>query len=216
MFVSYKIDGVRVPRVSTILELMSKPRLIDWAWRMGVEGKDYKEVRDKEGNVGTIAHKLISTDLLKTDIDISIYPPANLDRAYKAFTAWNRWCVSNVIEPIAVEEGLTNRYLMVGGTPDLIARKNDKYILIDFKTSSGNEIYKENIIQACVYAYMWEQSFINNDNPYLTKLIEEIYIFKLGKDDGSLTIHEIPQNIRNDAVNLFYNLRCAYELLKKI
>lgn len=52
-------DGKRVPSVTTILGILNKPALLDWAWRMGCEGQDYKAVRDNAGDIGTLAHYLI-------------------------------------------------------------------------------------------------------------------------------------------------------------
>lgn len=46
----YKLeDGTRVPSVTTILGILNKPALVEWAYQCGCQGLDYKAVRDQAG-----------------------------------------------------------------------------------------------------------------------------------------------------------------------
>lgn len=51
--------GKEVPSVTQVLSILAKPALVRWAWSLGMEGKDYREVRDERMNVGTLVHKRI-------------------------------------------------------------------------------------------------------------------------------------------------------------
>ncbi len=56
-------DGQRVPSVTTILGILNKPALLDWAWRCGCDGINYKAIRDNAADIGTLAHYMIMTYL---------------------------------------------------------------------------------------------------------------------------------------------------------
>ena len=48
----YKLkSGEIVPGVTTIIGQLDKPGLLDWAWRLGKEGKDWREERDSAGSL---------------------------------------------------------------------------------------------------------------------------------------------------------------------
>ena len=51
-----KADGTRVPSATTYLGVLAKPALIHWAWELGVQGLDYRKVRDQAGETGTLGH----------------------------------------------------------------------------------------------------------------------------------------------------------------
>jgi len=53
-------DGVRVPSVTTIIgRFKESGGLIHWAWALGMEGKDYRQVRDSAADAGSLAHSMI-------------------------------------------------------------------------------------------------------------------------------------------------------------
>ena len=66
-----KADGTRVPSVTTYLGVLAKPALIHWAWELGVQGLDYRKVRDQAGDVGTLVHYLILCQLQGQEPDLS-------------------------------------------------------------------------------------------------------------------------------------------------
>ena len=56
----YLADGSHVPSVTTIIgRFKESGGLIHWAWALGKEGKDYREVRDKAADAGTMAHDAV-------------------------------------------------------------------------------------------------------------------------------------------------------------
>jgi hypothetical protein len=51
-------DNTKVPGASTVAKLISDPGgLLHWAWTEGLEGRDYRETRDKAAGAGTLVHE---------------------------------------------------------------------------------------------------------------------------------------------------------------
>lgn len=56
-------DGTRVPSVTTIISRFKESGgLVHWAWQLGIDGKDYRKVRDEAADAGTLAHALLECD----------------------------------------------------------------------------------------------------------------------------------------------------------
>jgi len=45
-------DGTPIPGVTTVCNQLDKPQLLDWAWKLGKKGKDWREQRDSAGLKG--------------------------------------------------------------------------------------------------------------------------------------------------------------------
>ena len=54
-------DSIRVPSVTTILGVLSKPALIPWANRLGLQGIDSSKYVDRLATIGTLAHYWIES-----------------------------------------------------------------------------------------------------------------------------------------------------------
>jgi len=146
----YKVaDGTKAPSVTTVLGILNKPALLDWAWRLGCEGVDYKAVRDNAADIGTLAHYLILCDLKKQKPDTSEYSPADVDKAENCLIKYYGWLKEHPIEPVLVEEPLVSERFGFGGTIDCLAKLNGDLILIDHKT--GKSIYDEMFYQLAAY-----------------------------------------------------------------
>ncbi len=151
----YKVaSGDRVPSVTTILGILNKPALIDWAWKLGTEGIDYKAVRDNAADIGTLAHYLIMCHLKGEKPETSEYSPADVDKAETCLIKFWEWEKLNPIEPIEVETSLISEEFRYGGTIDCFARRKDtnEKVLIDFKT--GKAIYSEYFYQLAAYEHL--------------------------------------------------------------
>lgn len=144
-------DGNRVPSVTTILGVLNKPALMDWAWRCGCDGLDYKVVRDNAGDIGTLAHYLILCDIKGMKPDISEYSPQNLAQAETCLLKYWEWQKGNPIKPILIEEPLVSEEFKYGGTLDCFGQREDtdEFVLVDFKT--GKAIYSEYFYQLAAY-----------------------------------------------------------------
>lgn len=197
-------EGIRVPGVTTILGLLAKPALIHWAWKEGKEGRDYRKVRDRAADIGTCAHYLIECEIKNEKPDLSEFSPAILDKSENAYLAWMEWKDTfGKIETVASELALICNTF--GGTLDWVVKKDDNYILVDFKSSKS--IFPEMVYQLAAYIYLWN---INNPD----KEIKESYILRIGKEDGEFEQRRYV-NLKKE-LELFLHLRDVYLLRKEI
>ncbi|KKL19997.1 hypothetical protein LCGC14_2459870 [marine sediment metagenome] len=58
-------EGKRIPGNTTILQNLGwkTPGLMHWAWSLGMEGKNYREVRDEAAGTGTFIHSCVDIEL---------------------------------------------------------------------------------------------------------------------------------------------------------
>lgn len=146
----YKLaNGQRVPSVTTVLGVLNKPALLNWAWRCGCDGLDYKAVRDSAAGIGTLAHYLIMCHLRGESPDTSEYSAQDNFQAENCLIKYWDWESQNHITPVLIEEPLVSEQYGFGGTIDCLAKINGELTLIDWKTSKG--IYPEMIYQMAAY-----------------------------------------------------------------
>jgi hypothetical protein len=194
-------DGKRLPSVTTILGLINKPYLVEWAWKMGTEGIDYKKVRDNAGTVGTIAHYLVLCHLKGLTPDLSSYSQMDIDKATKVcFKKYLDWEKENKIEPILIEHPMVSEIFGYGGTIDCLAKLNGELILIDHKTAKG--IYPEMFTQLSAYVQLLKE---NNYEVVNSRIL------RIGRDDAEGFEQKIMVNLENHW-NYFYHLLQAYKL----
>lgn len=167
-----KQDGTRVPSVTTILGVLNKPALLDWAWKMGTQGLDYKAVRDDAAGVGTLAHYLILCHLKGETPDTSEYSAQDIDRAENCLIKYYDWQDEHAIKPVIVETPLVSEEWGYGGTVDCLAELNGELILIDHKT--GKAIYPEMFYQLAAYRELLKEN--GHD-------ITNARILRIGRDD---------------------------------
>lgn len=142
-------DGRKVPSVTTILQVLAKPALIHWAWKLGTQGLDYRKYRDEFAEIGSLAHKMILCDLSGEKIDTSDYTKNQIDQAENCFISYLEWKKNHDIEPVLVEEPLVSDVELFGGTPDFFGLIDGQYTIIDFKT--GSDIYDQYWYQLAGY-----------------------------------------------------------------
>jgi len=134
-------DGTPVPGVTTVLNILAKPALIQWAWNLGCQNLDWREVRDSAGDIGTLAHFLIMCHLKDEVPDTSEYSQADIEKATNCLNKFKNWLKEHPISPVMIETPLVSEEYKFGGTLDLFAEYNDEFILVDFKT--GKSLYDE-------------------------------------------------------------------------
>lgn len=150
------LSGNRVPSVTTILGVLNKPALLEWAWKCGIDGLDYKAVRDNAADIGTLAHYLIMCHLKGEIPDTSEYSKEDIDKAENCLIKYLDWEKENKITPILVEQPLISEKYQFGGTIDCLARVNDSLILVDHKT--GKAIYSEMFYQLAAYRQLLNEA----------------------------------------------------------
>jgi len=165
-------DGNRVPSVTTILgRFKESGGLIHWAWMLGKEGKDYREVRDKAADAGTLGHYLIACYLKGEQPDTSEFSPALVSKAENSQISFHSWEGQHRLKTIFVEKQIVSERHRYGGTIDWYGLVDDKATLVDYKT--GKAIYDEALIQVAAYANLLMEH---------GALVEQIRILRIGTE----------------------------------
>lgn len=183
-------DGTKVPGGSTICKIGDDAgALLHWAWKLGIEGKDYRKERDKAADIGTIAHFLIECFLNNQVADLSDYGQEDIDKALMCYNKFIDWWDGQELEKVATEIQLVNEAYRYGGTIDLIARnQKGEHILIDFKTSK--RISDSYWRQCAGYAQLWnsnqpiaEYEAMGEPCSCKTNQIQSHAIVRIGKEE---------------------------------
>lgn len=201
----YRVNGTIVPGVTTVLNLLAKPALIYWAWNLGMQGEDYRKVSGKAADIGTIAHYMVECFLKAKEPDLDDYSNANIRKAKVAFGAFKEWWEGSDLKIIAVEEQMSSKRMLCGGTIDCIAlsQKTGAIRLIDVKTSKG--VYDEHKYQLAAYWAMWDEN-----KPKLQ--IATAHIIQLDKLTGNSSFYTYDD--LSVELEIFENLRRVYALKK--
>ena len=197
-------EGKRLPSVTTVLGILDKPALINWAWKCGLDGLDYKNVRDNAADIGTLAHKMIMCHLTHTECDTSEYSPDDVSKAENSFIKYLEWEMENPIEPVLVEKPLVSDEYGYGGTIDCLAKLNGDLVLIDHKT--GKAIYTDMFYQLSAYEQLLKE------NGYA---IINSRILRIGRDETEGFEQRIMKDLSKH-FELFKNCLSIYNLKKEI
>lgn len=146
----YDKKGKEIPSVTTILKLLNKPELVDWANFMGFLKKNTKQVTARAALIGTLTHyfieryskkKILNFKVLyKYDDDII----KSVNKALKGFVRWNK-----EYKPVFKKAEIRVKNDKFGGTVDNICEIDGKLYIVDYKTSKG--VYPSMFIQLAAY-----------------------------------------------------------------
>ncbi len=201
----YKLaDGQRVPSVTTYLGILGKHAIIQWAWECGVQGLDYRKVRDQAGDTGSLVHYMILCDLKKKEPDLTEYTQNDITSTSVPMGKYLAWKSEHKVDPILLEQPLVSETYKFGGTPDFYGKVDGKLTLLDFKTSSA--IYPENFYQIAAYWHLLEE--------YEHKL-EQGKLLRFGKSSDDGFEERSVGNLENHW-NIFLACQRIYELQKEI
>jgi len=130
---AYTLDGVAVPAVTTVTNILDKPQLDDWRAKVG--WAEAERIAREAAAFGTAVHAaaagyLRGHTLLALDFGERWQPTLEL--------LFN-WLDRNVIEPLYIEETMASPTLKVAGKPDLVARIVGHRLptIVDYKTGKG-------------------------------------------------------------------------------
>ena len=157
MWTPYKnAAGQRIPSVTTILSRFKESgALLHWAWQQGVDGKDFRETRDKAADAGTCAHAMIEAHLKSQNFVREGWTPESLAKGEMAFHAFQTWADGTQLTPHASEVRMVSEAMQVGGTADMIVTHNNSFGLLDIKTGA---IYADHLYQVAAYAMLWDEA----------------------------------------------------------
>ena len=159
----HELDGKPLMGITTVLSVISKPALIQWAASMacnyvdearrseGFKLEDLEKIlkeartahrrkRDKAGDFGTLVHEAIEVWIKENKL------PTNLDESQMAaFNNFKNWADENKVEFLESEKHVWSESDWLGGILDMVAMYKGKKVICDIKTSSG------------IYPEMWAQ-----------------------------------------------------------
>jgi len=199
----YTKDGSRVPGVTTVLQVLNKPALVKWANNLGLQGIDSTKYRDKMGDIGTLAHLMVLDYFKKQTSDYSEYSPDDVSKAENCLISFYNWIGENKVEPILVEEQLVSDDFMFGGTIDFYGLVNDRFTLVDFKTSKA--IWPEMFHQVAAYTHL-----LSENRP-----VEQTRILRIGRDENEGFEDQIVTNI-GPHWEIFKSALNIYQLQKQL
>ena len=201
----YKLkSGDRVPSVTTVLGILGKPALIQWAWELGTQGIDYKAVRDNAGDIGTLSHHLIMCDIKGEKPDTSEYSAQDIDKAENCLIKYYDWTMNHKIKPLMVETPLISEEHQFGGTIDFFGEVDNQPTLLDFKT--GKAIYPEFFYQLAAYEQLLAEA---------GQLIEVTRILRIGRNEDE-GFEERTIGKLDNQWQVFLNCLSIYNLQKEI
>lgn len=172
----YIADGVPVPGVTSILGVLAKPALIQWAanqailsvkdngelskdettLKIAVEALEaaktaHVKTKDKAADVGTLVHDFIQHYPTK-----QVFPTDPMAKAM--CEALVEWYKQNVARDLEVEVPVFSRTYNYAGTPDRVVMTKDRQVVIlDWK--SGKRVYDEAFIQTGFYSFALREEF---------------------------------------------------------
>jgi len=202
--------GERLPSVTQCLSVLAKPAVIHWAWQLGIEGLDYRKVKDDASNTGTLVHDLILNDLSGTKPDLSRWTKDQIRSTDASWIKWNEWREKHKVEPILLEAALISNEYQYGGTFDFFGRIDDEVVLADFKTSKA--LYVENFCQLAAYEQLvWECGKMVNT----AKKPLSLRVIRVGKENGGeLKEYVLPREDVEKYWNMFLATKTIYEINK--
>jgi hypothetical protein len=148
--------GAKVSGVTTILGSSlgwKSPGLMWWAWKLGSEGKDLREERNKAADAGTLAHAC--AEALITGQPLPEIPEEHRAKVEGAVAAFKAWREQTRIDLVASEVPLVSEKHGFGGCIDAVGTGAEGAILIDFKSSK--DLYPDTVVQVAAYRALWNE-----------------------------------------------------------
>lgn len=206
----YLKDGTRVPSVTTIIgRFKDAGGLVHWAWKLGMEGRDYREERDAAAAAGTLAHTMLENVLHRKDphdgIDLAQIDESILRPAETALAAATSWMQQQHVEVAMTEVALVSERYRYGGTLDAVLQQGDKLVLADWKTS--NSVYPEYICQLAAYRQLLVE---NGHGP----IAPEAVLVRFDRETADFHVHRYTD--LDDAWRAFARMRELYDLMAKL
>lgn len=174
---AYFLEGKPLLGTTTVLSVIAKPALIQWAANCVVQylkdnnpsTQSYDYINDEileearvahakkkesAGEKGTEIHAEIET-IIKNAIELGGGFIYNTKSEHKQVEKFIEWAVGNNVQFLASEKRMYSEEFWFGGTADFVCMKEGKLFVGDIKTSSA--IYPEHFIQASAYAHALEE-----------------------------------------------------------
>src|SRR3989344_1381008 len=158
----YIIDDVWYPRVTSIINIKSKPAL----YRFYAELNGFSEgesIKKKSADEGTKVHEAVQAILTsqKPEIDPAILP---------AVTAFRKYLAENNIQvdPDFIEKRVVSFNERYAGTIDALALIDGRFGILDIKTSQA--IYRDYNLQTAAYFPPLQEQFRNLQTRWILRI----------------------------------------------
>jgi hypothetical protein len=206
----YKVGEDIVPSVTKIIDNIVPVYLTKWAANEGAawfkrnaqRGWNLNDEEDVEKIVKGIANAHIVISKTALDIgkvvhgyieeviewslgELNEMPEMPEDEAaVNSIQAFGKWVRENDVEWVATEERIYSKKYKYAGTVDAVAMIDDKFSVIDFKTSK--QIYKSYKLQVYAYKQAIEEMY--------GKEVESCWILRFDKATGKFQAKEIKED----------------------
>lgn len=221
----YRLDGQHVPGVTTILKVLDRPGLRDWAARSVAEYvADHPAMieglyesgrgpmvamlkqtpwqkRDDAAERGTEYHEHIAA-ILRGEEPMVPESQEGLVQNGLAFLE------DYDVQPLLIEAAVGSRKHRYGGTLDLIADTRIGRIALDWK--SGKRIYPSTALQVAAYAFAEFEGLGGDEKPIPE--VEAAYGLQVADDSYTL----IPLKFGPDVFDEFVKVREVYDINKRV
>lgn len=155
----YSSSGEKLPSVTTILGIVSKPFLTKWANSMGLKGINTEDYTRNITGIGTLAHAKVQGFLEGKEVDESGYTAEQRGTANQCFIKFMEWRRAHAVELIFSEKSLVSERNGYGGTIDAFLLVDGTPTIVDFKTSGSVSI--EYFAQLAAYYQMMGENGFN-------------------------------------------------------
>jgi hypothetical protein len=200
----FNAAGKRIPGTTTIIgRFKDSGGLVHWSWQCGMDGKDYRDVRDNAASVGTLVHAMVDAAIHKSEQPSTEgFTPEQLIQAANGLQAFKDWYAGSSGSILDTEMRLVSERHQFGGTPDAIAVINGKLCIADWKSGG---VYQDALIQVAAYGQLWMEA-------HPEQRIEGYHIVRFAKDTGDF-VHRHYADL-SEAWEQFLLFRRAYEIDK--
>lgn len=214
---AYKVDGKRVPSVTTITSRFAdKGGLLWWANQIGLGDHDscasqeecrkcgrrpgltLAEGRDPAADTGKLAHALIEMEI-RDDFELDLEEFRHLSDAQRTqadgcLASYKRWVSNGNVDYVGTELSLVSNVHGFGGTLDACGFVDGRFALIDWKTSNG--IYADYLAQLAGYVILLEEHEIGPP-------VEVIDILRFSKEVASFEHRSFERKSFQPAIDFF-------------
>ena len=194
-------NEVEVPSVTTIIKLLNKPFIAKWANSLGWKRQSYDKVLEESANKGTFVHNVLHEYLFKEGTKFNTSSQDLVNLIYETVMTMKDFQKDYTLEPIWGEKSLSSDKF--GGTVDLYCKLDNKYTILDFKTSK--RFYASHFIQLGAYIQLLEEKGYE---------VEQVAILRVR--DGEYDIKIIQREQMNEYIEIFNKLTELFYLVYEL
>lgn len=233
-------DGEKLPGVTTVLGVLSKPSLYKWYADMERDGifglmgenhactanmiramlpcykngkpRPFAEVkRDAAADTGTVTHARIEAWLKGTVLDPEGIPDEVYAQSVYGLDRFMEMWHSERLDCLASERVMVSEVHRVGGTADVLAKQVDRRILVDIKTTAFNTSWP-------YPEHIAQASFYASMAEEEDQLaIDQVWLVRVGKDEKDRTqVVKLTEEQRQAGAKLFHGALICYNARKAL